>query len=742
MARSTSPTFAPPLRHAPGESPGQSVQPSPRTVTGLGLRDWRAFTIASVGAVALSIGFVAWTSLRIGGDQPTIAVDDIGEAVAALVAAFSCGLAAWRNQGRMRLAWALIGASAASWGIGEVIWSVYEVGLGVTVPFPSPADAGFLLAIPLVVGGIFAFTSAPNRLTSRGEALLAGAIVALSLLFIAWAFGLAEVYQTSPASPAAQLIGLAYPVGDIVIITVLVLALRRVRRTELGRMLLLLCGVAAYSFADSAFAYLTANGTYGANGSLLDAGWVIGYLMIALAPLWPTTDMDATSSEGPIPLWQLAFPWLAVLAAGITAIHLATSDQQLDRFMTVLAGSIGILLVGSQVMSHRDSLSLLAKSQRAEKQVERRSSLLNEIVTHAPLGIARVGADMRIIDVNPRMASLMRAQPADMVGTSVAQYLQPEEFGRVYELFQPLWSGSVDSVESDSHALRADRTKSWLHWTATAVRNATGRVEYFIAMYEDTDAEHAANEAAMQHLASLERLSQLKSEFVSLVSHEFRTALVGIQGFSEMIRDEELPPTDVKAFASDINKDAQRLNRLINDMLDLDRIEAGKMSLRIEPVNLNAVLEEAIGRARAASDDHVVIAILDTTQPVVQCDPDRLAQIVSNLLSNAIKYSPNGGEVLVTSRVSGGFVDVGVQDHGVGINPDFVKRLFSRYERYEKNSGKIVGSGLGLAIARQIVEMHGGKIWVDSTMGSGSEFHFTLPLPPDSGFAKPGQASP
>src|SRR5207245_4435205 len=101
---------------------------------------------------------------------------------------------------------------------------------GQSVPFPSAADAGFLVAIPLAIGGVFAFTSAPRRLATRGEAVLAGAIVALSLLFVAWSFGLGKVYESSPATPAAQLLGLAYPVGDIVTATVLVLALRRARR--------------------------------------------------------------------------------------------------------------------------------------------------------------------------------------------------------------------------------------------------------------------------------------------------------------------------------------------------------------------------------------------------------------------------------------------------------------------------------------------------------------------------------
>jgi len=97
-------------------------------------------------------------------------------------------------------------------------------------------------------------------------------------------------------------------------------------------------------------------------------------------------------------------------------------------------------------------------------------------------------------------------------------------------------------------------------------------------------------------------------------------------------------------------------------------------------------------------------------------------------LSNAVKYSPDGGEITVTSVRRDNHVDVSIRDHGVGIAADFIQRLFSRYERYEKNSNKIVGTGLGLAITRQIIEMHGGKIWVDSEPGAGSDFHFTLPV--------------
>jgi signal transduction histidine kinase len=287
----------------------------------------------------------------------------------------------------------------------------------------------------------------------------------------------------------------------------------------------------------------------------------------------------------------------------------------------------------------------------------------------------------------------------------------------------------VDTIESDSHALRADGTSTWLHWSASSIKRPGGRTDFFLAMFEDATAEHTAQEAAMANLAGLERLSQLKSEFVSLVSHEFRTALVGIQGFSEMIRDQDLSPAEARAFAGDINNDALRLNRMITEMLDLDRIEAGRMTLNVAPVDLNGILGDAVERAKASSPKHTIVCRLDASMPAVRGDSDRLFQVVSNLLSNAVKYSPGGGEVLVTSEVQDGMARVDVRDHGLGIPAEFVTKLFGRYERFEdKNKAKIIGTGLGLAITRQIVEMHGGKIWVDSTVGTGSEFHFTLPV--------------
>jgi len=685
--------------------------------------------VAAALALLASVLFLIWTAYRLGGDKTTIAIDDIGEGVASGIAAVSLAIAAVRSSGRTQTAWALLAISAASWTIGEAIWSWYEVFQGIAVPFPSAADAGFLLAIPFAIAGVLTFTTAPSRLATRGEAVLSGAIVALSLLFVAWALGLRSVYDQSQQPVPATLIGLAYPIGDIVIITVLLIALRRASKAQFGRMVLLIAGLASIAVSDSTFTYLTANGTYGAIGSVLDIGWVIGYLLIALAPLWPVPAVERETEEGPIELWQMALPWLATLAAALMAIRIAFINQTMDQFLTVLAGSIGVLFVFNQILTHRDSLNLLVKSRRAEAQVQARTALLNQVIVQAPLGIARVGTDMSILDANPRLGHLLHSKPAEMIGGSIARFMPPEEMERVVAALQPLWTGAADTVESDSHAMRADGSSVWLHWSATSIKRREGSTDFFLAMFEDATAQHTAQEAAMANLAGLERLSQLKSEFVSLVSHEFRTALVGIQGFSEMIRDQELSADETKAFAGDINNDAQRLNRMITEMLDLDRIEAGRMTLNICPIDLNAILNDAADRARAASPKHTIAADLDTSLPAVRGDSDRLFQVVSNLLSNAVKYSPGGGEILLTSQARDGMVEVSVIDHGLGIPADFVKKLFGRYERFEdKNKPKIIGTGLGLAITRQIVDMHGGKIWVDSTVGVGSQFHFTVPV--------------
>jgi len=232
-----------------------------------------------------------------------------------------------------------------------------------------------------------------------------------------------------------------------------------------------------------------------------------------------------------------------------------------------------------------------------------------------------------------------------------------------------------------------------------------------------------AEHTAMANLALLERLNRLKSGFLVRISHQFRTALVGIEGFSEVIRDSErLDIDEVKAFASDIYNDAERLDRAFNDMLELDEMETGRVALQMSRVDLNQLINRTVQEVRGQDPNHTVVTKLDPSALPVSCDEKRITQVMHNLLGNATRYSRPGTEVAVSTWAAGDSVEVIVRDHGPGMPSDFDRTLFA---------GQTNGAGdtgLGLPIARQIIEMHGGRIWFDSTTGVGTEFHFTLPL--------------
>src|SRR5579859_2493028 len=712
------------------EAPTASAQPSPATAAPLPSRRWTPFVVAaSVGAIAL-VAYVVTVMMAVAGQGFATVIDPVFQAAAALAAAAGCLSLAHRSTGKLRLAWGLIGASPLiTFCVGAGALGYYQLTTGRPVPFPSPADVLYLVGEAILIAGLLSFPSSPTRASSRGRVMIDGLVIAISLLYVGWAFGLGTLYTNAHIPFLTAAVGLAYPVADMVMVTILLLVLRRAPRTKYGRLSLLLAGLVAKLIADSALAVISARTGAQVNGHWIDVVWVVGYGFIGLAALWPVRAATKTFEDGPTSLWQMLLPWLGLVGVMLTSLALSLAGRPISVFLVYPGVTLVVLLMASQLLTYKDSLKFLNQSRLAETALQARTNLLNQVITHAPLGVARIGRDNRFIDANPRLGSLLHAPMKILMGAPVTEFVIRQPQADTVAQYKELYAGRLDTVDEEGIVKRADGSTAWVHWTTTAVRKPDGSFDYFLSMAEDVSARHEAEDVAMQNLAGLERLNKMKSEFVSMVSHEFRTALVGIQGFSELIRDEELESADVKGLAGDINNDAQRLNRMISEMLDLDRMEAGKIHLDLKAVDLNGIIEDAVQRTQLGAERHHIVADLDLALPLVSGDGDRLIQVVSNLLSNAIKYSPEGGEVRVTSRRVDDSVEVSVQDHGVGIPAEAMNRVFGRYERFDSNrTSKVTGTGLGLAISHQIVELHGGRISVESQAGKGSTFRFTIPV--------------
>ena len=226
----------------------------------------------------------------------------------------------------------------------------------------------------------------------------------------------------------------------------------------------------------------------------------------------------------------------------------------------------------------------------------------------------------------------------------------------------------------------------------------------------------------------IRRLEKAKSEFVSMVSHELRTPLTSIRGFSEILEDKCLEPEKKQEFYRIILSESERLSRLINNLLNLSRIEAG-IELNRVMTDLVELVEEDMELFQSQTDIHELKYAGSRQLPPVYCDQDRMHQVVKNLLSNAVKYSPQGGVIEVETGVEGKYVTLSVTDHGIGIPQEDLPHIFERFRRAENQGlSGITGTGLGLAIVKHLVELHGGKVTVRSEPGKGSTFTVYVPM--------------
>jgi PAS domain S-box-containing protein len=386
---------------------------------------------------------------------------------------------------------------------------------------------------------------------------------------------------------------------------------------------------------------------------------------------------------------------------------------------------------------------LLASEQlaRAEMLAERR---FRELIENAPDAILQVDSTGTIVIAN-RTAELMFGYSLDeFIGLQVDSLVpQAARAGHAAhrKVFEAAGTSRPMGLGLDLRALRKNGSEVPVEISLSPTQTENGT--YVTAVIRDVTerkrAELQIESLKKSYLAELEarhreaeRLNQLKSEFIASVSHELRTPLHTIIGFAELLAEQEAGPLNEKQirFVHHIRTDSDHLLSLINDVLDLSHIEAGGMTVRAEGLALQSVISEVVNATRPHAESKK-IAIREQQVPDVSVLADilRVRQILYNLLSNAVKFTDPGGEVGVTTRLDGDQVQITVSDTGMGISPVECDRIFDKfYQVGYTTTGVRQGTGLGLTICKQLVEMQGGKIWVDSELGHGSRFHFTLPV--------------
>jgi signal transduction histidine kinase len=354
----------------------------------------------------------------------------------------------------------------------------------------------------------------------------------------------------------------------------------------------------------------------------------------------------------------------------------------------------------------------------------------------------------RRVETRAALEAALEAEPWDIVfadysmphfsGTEALAVVRERGFGMPF-MFVSGEIGEDTAVEAmkagaQDYIMKGNRRRL-LPAVARELRDAESRRSRAVMQEElRRGQEQAAELERARRLA--QRESEFKSRFLANMSHELRTPLNVIIGFSELLQHEISDPLTPaqREYVQDILDSGLHLLNLVNDILDLSKIDAGKLELQRERVALATVADSVHAGAQTLAEKRGVTLAFDLPAdlPEIEADPLRLRQILLNLLSNAIKFTPHGGAVRLNARAEAAALHISVADTGIGIAAHDLSRLFSEFERIVSDSEYRQGAGLGLALTRRLVQAHGGTIAVESTPGAGSTFTVVLPLPRDA----------
>ncbi|MCY1045096.1 PAS domain-containing sensor histidine kinase [Corallococcus sp. bb12-1] len=348
----------------------------------------------------------------------------------------------------------------------------------------------------------------------------------------------------------------------------------------------------------------------------------------------------------------------------------------------------------------------------------------------APIGLALVGLDGRFLHVNASLRHIVGYSQAELLARTFQDITVPEDLELDLLNVRRLLQGDIDSYQIEKRYFHRDGRIVTTQMRASMVRDAHGAPLHFISQIQDITERKQMEQAWRFMLEKSQQATRVRDEVLRIVAHDLRAPL-NVIALSAGVLRKELPESRALQRPLDsLEKSLQRANRLIQDLLDVARLEGGGLSVERELLDVAPLVREAVElhRALAEAKSLQLVAVVPEGLPTVFADRERALQIFSNLVGNALKFTPEGGSITLRVRAEGGQVRFSVRDTGPGIPPEDLPHLFEPF--WQAHAKRKEGAGLGLAIVKGLVEAHGGQLGVESHPGAGSTFFFTLPAQP------------
>ena len=378
----------------------------------------------------------------------------------------------------------------------------------------------------------------------------------------------------------------------------------------------------------------------------------------------------------------------------------------------------------------------VTERRRSEEALRESEERFKNVFEFAAIGMALVSPKGRFLKVNRSFCGMLGYSEQELLTSSFQKLTYPEDLPGVVELYRKLLAGELPSFQKEKRYIHKDGHPVWTHLNVSLMRDSKGEPIYAISQIQDISERKRIEEEKdflrEQQLETLQQADRIKDEFLSVISHELRTPLNAIMGFGSILQDEMAGPLSEQQcrFIDKILKGTERMLTLVDDLLDFAGIQAGKFEVVPVETDYSAVVEEAVTffEPVAAEKDIEIDRKIEVPRPIL-VDRRRTTQVLANLLSNAIKFSPEGSKIEVKAFLEGETLVTEVRDHGYGIAPRDLSKIFLPFSQLDMSLTRRVGGlGVGLGISKAIVEAHGGTIEATSEVGKGSTFTFKLPV--------------